>query len=150
MDVGLVAAEFVSGQLPPERMPRVATDLLVAGLDSPALRVAAGLEGADPHEQRAAFGEALEELGELPLTREEVGRRLFRLWAERIDAGETEPLKGARALWLLEIDYDVQLPERLGEYGALDAEDLYDVEVAEAYRRDVREAARRWLDSNRA
>jgi hypothetical protein len=150
MDVGLVAAEFASGQLAPDRMPQAAIDLLVAGFDSPALRLAAGLDGADPREQRATFGKALEELGELPLTREEVGRRLFRLWAERIDAGEVEPLDGARALWHLETRCDVQLPDRLGEYGALDSDDLSDPEVERAYRREVREAARRWLDSNSA
>jgi hypothetical protein len=148
MDARLVAAEFASGQLPPERMPEAATELLIAGLDSPALRQAAGMDRADPREQRAMFGKALEELGELPLRREEVGRRLFRVWAARIVAGEVEPLEGARALWLLEIDYDVELPDPLGQYGALDSGDFYASGVEQAYERDIREAAARWLDTN--
>jgi hypothetical protein len=148
MDAALVAAEFAAGQLPPERMPEAATELLVAGHDSPALRQAAGLDGADPREQRAMLGQALEELGELPLRREEVGRRLFRVWAERIVAGKVEPLEGARALYLLEIDYQVELPDPLGQYGALDSGDFNAPGVEQAYQRDIREAAGRWLDSN--
>lgn len=147
VDAGLVAAEFASGQLPPERMPQAAVDLLAAGLDSPALRRAAGYDHADPQEQRAIFRQALEELGELPLTAKEMGRRLFRRWAERIVADDVEALEGARALWLLEIDYDVELPDPLRHYGALDSEDFSSGGIEQAYH-DIRESARRWLDRN--
>jgi hypothetical protein len=104
MDVRLVAAEFESGQLHAEQLPAAATALLMSGLDSPALRQAAGADHADPDDQRVLFREALVELGELPLTAQEVGSRLFRLWAQRIADKTVTPLEGARAMWLLEID----------------------------------------------
>lgn len=148
IDVRLVAAEFESGLLKPERLPGTATSLLVEGHDSPWLRRAAGADQADPDEQRQLFRRALSELGELPLTRPEVGTRLFRLWAERITSGAVTPLEGARAMWLLEIDYDVVLPDPMSEYGALDESDFPAAEVEQQYQRDIRRAAERWLLTN--
>jgi hypothetical protein len=60
MDIRMVAADFKTGSLPPERVPDVATALLADGWDSPALRLAAGAEGDDPADRRACFRRALE------------------------------------------------------------------------------------------
>jgi hypothetical protein len=68
MELGLVAAEFESGQLYAEKIPAVATTLLASGADSPSLRLAAGADQFDPEEQRALFRSALVELGALPLS----------------------------------------------------------------------------------
>lgn len=146
MDAGLIAAELESGQLAPELIPATATALMVAGLDSPGLRRAAGADHADPEDQRSLFRQALLELGELPLSPEQVGSGLFRLWAERIVDGVVSPLEGARAMWLLEIDYDVVLPATMSQYGALDEDDFPTSDVEQAYERDIREAAARWLE----
>jgi hypothetical protein len=148
MDLELLAAEFQSGQLYPERIPAAATALLEAGVDSQSLREAAGSDRADPGEQRELFRSALVELGALPLSEDEVGRRLFRLWAERIVDRAVTPLEGARAVWMLEIDYGVVLPDTMSQYGALDEDDLPTSEVEQAYERDIREAAARWLALN--
>lgn len=73
MDVRLVAADFESGLVKTERLPETATTLLIEGHDSLSLRRAAGSDHVDPDEQRRVFREALFELGQLPLTHEEVG-----------------------------------------------------------------------------
>jgi DNA-directed RNA polymerase beta' subunit len=142
------AHEFESGQLYPERIPSAATALLEAGFDSPTLRVSAGADHADPVQQQGLFRQALIELGALPLSESEVGRRLFRLWAERIVDGEVTPLQGARAMWMLEIDRGVVLPATMSQYGALDEEDFPTSDVEQAYERDIREAAAKWLTAN--
>lgn len=97
MNLRLVAAEFESGQLKAEGLPDAATSLLAEGHDSPALRIAAGADQAEPEDQRSTFRTALIEFGELPLTPSEVGSRLFRLWAQRIVSGTVSPLNGARS-----------------------------------------------------
>jgi hypothetical protein len=148
MELGLVAAEFESGQLYAEKIPAVATTLLASGADSPSLRLAAGADQFDPEEQRALFRSALVELGALPLSDEEVGERLFRLWAERIVAGAVSPLQGARAMWLLEIDYGVVLPDTMSQSDALDEDDFATSDMEQGYERDIRAAAERWLEAN--
>jgi hypothetical protein len=148
MDLGLVAAEFESGTLEAERLPDAAASLLAEGHDSPTLRVAAGADDAEPDEQRSLFRQALIELGELPLTQSEVGLRLFRLWAQRIVSGAVSPLEGARAMWTLEMDYKVLLPDSMSDYGALDESDFRTSEMEQQYARDIRAAAQRWLAAN--
>jgi hypothetical protein len=148
MDVELVAAEFESGLLFAETIPGIATTLMASGLDSPSLRLAAGADHAEPEEQRALFRSALLELGAFPLSPEEVGERLFRLWAERIVQRSVSPLQGARAMWLLEIDYGVVLPDTMSHYGALDEGDFSTSEIEQTYERDIRQAAARWLEAN--
>jgi hypothetical protein len=38
----------------------------------------------------------------------------------------------------------------MSQYGALDADDFRTSEVEQAYQRDIRQAAARWLAANRA
>src|SRR3954447_5199858 len=114
----------------------------------PTLRVAAGADHDEPDEQRSLFRKAVIELGELPLTPSEVGSRLFRLWAQRIVSETVSPLEGARAIWTLEIDYDVVLPDSMSEYGALDESDFPTSEVEQRYEQEIRAAAQQWLAAN--
>ncbi|MEJ7892198.1 MAG: hypothetical protein WKF94_06125 [Solirubrobacteraceae bacterium] len=51
-------------------------------------------------------------------------------------------------MWLLEIDYGAVLPDTMSQYGALDGDDFPTSEVEQAYERDIREAATRWLALN--
>jgi hypothetical protein len=148
MELGLVAAEFESGQLYAEQLPGVATTLLASGADSPSLRIAAGADHLESQKQRELFRSALVELGALPLSDEEVGERLFRLWAQRIVAEAVSPLEGVRAMWLLEIDYGVVLPGTMSQYGALDDGDFATSDIEQDYESDIRAAATRWLEAN--
>lgn len=146
VDIDVVAAEFEAGMLPPESMSLVAAKLLEEGWDAPALRLAAGAEHEDSVEQRARFRLALEQLGELPLASEEVAARLTTLWAERVLRDDVEPLAAARVLWLLSREYGVQFSDdSFWGWGTLDPDEYAAPGVREAYERDIRETALRWM-----
>jgi hypothetical protein len=151
VDISLVAAEFAAGALAPERIPDVATRLLELGWDSSTLRQAAGAAHEAPEEQRTLMLAALEELDQLPLTQEEIAARFTTHWAERLLSGEVAPLDAAGQLWLLSRHHGVEFPDdSLWAWGALDPEEYGAPGVQEAYERDIREAASRWLGRQRA
>ena len=63
MDPADAALEIWLGSILPEVMPSIATDMLMEGYDSPALREVAGLSARDdPRDIRDAFQQALVEL----------------------------------------------------------------------------------------
>src|SRR4051812_10255004 len=90
-------------------LPRVATDALVHGWDSPSLRLLPLERGRDPRDVRDLFLAAVAELGrELPC-KSEAARRLLRYYARSLDDGRLDFVTGARAI--ARIGYDADIPE---------------------------------------
>ena len=85
-----------AGDLRGEDLPELATDALVRGLDSPALRILAGQNPSDTDVSRELFAEVLTELSIPVLGTDEALWRLVRLTAEQIVNGQTAPNEGAR------------------------------------------------------
>jgi hypothetical protein len=83
-DLGLIAAEWEANRLPRERVPELATELLLEGHDTPSLRVAAGLLASELDEAHELFGRVLAELGyERQRDRRDRGEALARQYARR-------------------------------------------------------------------
>src|SRR4051812_33865605 len=63
-DLALVAAEWEANLLRRERIPALAIELILAGYDTPSLRVAAGLLPGELYGAHELFGRTLAELGD--------------------------------------------------------------------------------------
>ena len=95
-----VAAILIAlGDQPSEELPGLATDALVRGLDSPALRQAAGSSPNDPREAADLFRTALEELGITAGDEQEALWALARHVAGQILTGERSPYEAAVWIW---------------------------------------------------
>ena len=89
------------GWQPSEDLPEVATEALVDGYDSPALRHAAGIRRQDVVEARDVFLVALDELGIAIPSEEEACWEHAREVAHAIVNGHISPRQGASELWQL-------------------------------------------------
>jgi hypothetical protein len=95
----LAAWQLVLGELPSEALPRLATDALMRGVDSPALREHAGQSAEDVRASQDLFRTVIVELGLPTLNQAEAARALARAVAEDIIAGELSPAAGAQWIW---------------------------------------------------
>jgi hypothetical protein len=94
----VAAWRMAAGSLPSEELPQVATEALVRGRDSPALRVLAGQSTDDVRDSADLFRVALDELGiDLP-DPDSAHWRLARRAASDIVAGRISPGSGATEL----------------------------------------------------
>lgn len=92
----LAGLRLAIGEQAPELLPNIATDALVRGLDSPALREAAGVSPRDVDDARDLFEKALRELGlGPPAGEQEALWCLIRYTAQQIVDGGTSPSAGA-------------------------------------------------------
>ncbi|MHB0914899.1 MAG: hypothetical protein ACYC4M_04345 [Thermoleophilia bacterium] len=96
----------------PSDLIDAATDALVEGLDTPSLRILAGLAEADGAEVKKMFDRSLDELNiSLPNERE-AALRLAQLICIEILTGQTHPYKGAKRIWKLSLQVnDEEMPE---------------------------------------
>lgn len=94
-----VAARLVVELQVSEDLPGIATELLVAGVDSPALRIAAGVLPSEPRNARDAFLAALNELGVTLPDRQSAFLQLARAKAREICDGKCSPYEGSRWIW---------------------------------------------------
>jgi len=90
-------AKWELGHLAGERLPETAAAALIAGLDTPSLRVLAGLTPDRMHRAAALADRALQELGCRPMATLPPAREAA-LWAEAIAAGAVGVLQGVGAL----------------------------------------------------
>jgi hypothetical protein len=91
---------WASDGLTLEELPEVAVDALIAGLDSPSLRVLAGLTAARMDRAPDLLDRALQELGRRPVASLPPAREAA-LWAEAITAGAVPVRQGTQALWAM-------------------------------------------------
>lgn len=85
--------------LPAHRLPEVASKALVAGADSPALRVLAGLTHNEIAEVSTIWRKAISELGLPVLGRQEAARIHATAISKQIINGDLSPEEGAKRLW---------------------------------------------------
>lgn len=90
-------ALWASAGLTREELPEVAVDALIAGLDSPSLRVLAGLTAAGMGRAPDLLDRALQELGRRPVASLPPAREAA-LWAEAISAGAVPLRQATQAL----------------------------------------------------
>jgi hypothetical protein len=96
----VAAWRMAVGRLASDDLPEIATEALVRGLDSPALRVLAGQARWDVRDSSDLFRVALDELGiELP-DADRAQWHLARRTASEIVAGRIRAARGASELWL--------------------------------------------------
>ena len=91
----VVLWKVLIGEQAPESLPTIAARSLADGLDSPNLRVLAGLPVTDSLELRKHFFEALGELGTAVPSEAEARWRLAHFWAGEIVAGRVTAERGA-------------------------------------------------------
>lgn len=104
--MALIAAEWEAGRLAREKIPEVATAMLVAGYDSDALRVTAGLIPAELDEAHEWFGKVLRELG-FNAARDQTRRgvALAEEYARRVLDGRMSVYDGAYSVFNLWSDF---------------------------------------------
>lgn len=148
----MAAWRLAAGSLPSEDLPEIATDALVRGLDSPALRILAGQPRNDVRESADLFRAALDELGiDLP-DPDSAHWHLARRAARDIVAGRVTPGDGASELFLAylkvrdsgDLRIFVGLASLLDDYPQ-DAARIGDQIMAAARELLARPAPRRWL-----
>jgi hypothetical protein len=148
----LAAWRLAAGDLASDDLPDIATEALVWGLDSPALRVLAGQSRRDVRDSADLFRVALDELGiELP-DADDAHWRLARHTAAQIVAGRIGAARGAGDLWraYLEVRDNGDLRVFVGLASLLDdhPEDAGQIEariVAAARELLERPAPRHWI-----
>ena len=106
MNLTSIRALWQMGHLPPEQLPQVATDLLVAGSDSRALRLLAGLMDPTAAEADPLLNQALSELGVPQLGRDEACKAAARELAKQALSGVLSPYAASSSLGGLCSDCD--------------------------------------------
>jgi hypothetical protein len=99
MTIELAEALWQLQKLPKDSLAALALDLMVAGLESPALVQLAGYQQGDNLNPTELFVTALSELGRLPLAHNEAVQRVALDWCQRIVTGVYSPEEGARRIW---------------------------------------------------
>jgi hypothetical protein len=102
----VVAAKWVLGRLPTQALPAIATDALVAGLDSQALRELAGELHPTLDESGPLFEEILDEIGVGVPDRSRAGLVLAKAYATQIVDGTLSPQEGAQHIWRIQLDVE--------------------------------------------
>jgi hypothetical protein len=135
-----------------EDLPEIATEALVRGLDSPALRILAGQSRDDVRDSADLFRVALDELGIDPPDADSAQWHLARRTAGDIVAGRIRPARAATELWLayLKVRDNGDLRVFVGLASMLDdhPEDAEQIEadmVSAARELLARPAPRRWI-----
>ncbi len=85
-------------------LPMAATEALVDGMDSPTLRILAGLQDPNRDEAEPILRAVLTETGLRLPTTEEAAVIIARSIAQRICARQLRPHEGAKEIWELSVD----------------------------------------------
>lgn len=149
----LAALRLAIDEQPSEDLPGLAADALARGLDSPALRDAAGASPQDVREARDHFVAALDELGFVVPNADEAVWRLVEYRAKQIVDGEITPYDGASWIWRsaslrVEREGDLRIFEGLASEWEDDPEHRqgYDEQIVEEARVLLtRDQPRRWI-----
>jgi len=107
----LVAAKWVLRRIPSEALPRIAADLLEAGLDTPSLRRLAGELHPTLGETGPLFEEVLDELGVAVPDMSRAGLVLAKDYAAQIMEGSLSACDGACQIWRIQLEVEGLTPE---------------------------------------
>ena len=111
----LVAAKWVLGRIPSEALPRIASDLLEAGPDTPTLRRLAGELHPTLGDSGSLFEEILDELGVAVPDMSRAGLVLAKAYATQIIEGSLSAYDGARQIWQIQMEVE-GLTSELGPF----------------------------------
>jgi hypothetical protein len=134
------ARRLVVDEQPTEDLPALATDALVRGVDSPALRQLAGTSPGAVRDARDTFWEAMTELGMRRPTPVEARWQLVFEWADDIVAGRISPIQGASRIWWDGWEH-LGHPDELTAFAGLASQWDDDPEHRSDYERDIRDEA---------
>ena len=112
MDLELAAAYWSLGQLASDKLPEIATDALVRGLDSYSLRILSGERDPILAEVGPRFEKSLSELGIAIPGPYEAGMKIAHHYARSIVSGVIAPYEGAKIIWH-EVFWELDGPEEL-------------------------------------
>jgi hypothetical protein len=146
-----LALERACGHVGADRLIAAGLSALLAGVDSPSLRLLAGLGRREEPEASDLFVRVVEELdlaSELPASRDQALWALARWWSELIVSGKLDPLTGADLI-LWRVDAELGHPEPLqaitqGAYAASDWDENWTIPL-EQIAREIVQAARDFL-----
>jgi hypothetical protein len=110
----------------PVDVTSAAAKALADGLDSPALRILAGLAGAERADIAPVLRQAAQELGMDPPTELQAALTIARSIARGIVSAEIAPYEGARRIW--EVSHEADLGHRLDAF-IYDASSIDDLRV---------------------
>jgi hypothetical protein len=111
MDLRTLQAHWELGIIAPEKVPDAATELLVQGVESPAVIELAGLHVPTYWQVLPVFERLVEEHALGPIPRDNALWRLAYATAHQITSGAISPLEGATRLW--RICTDLGMPDAL-------------------------------------
>ena len=137
MNARSLQARWQLGELLPEDVPGLAAALLVEGVDTPALRVVAGLQSPSRSDLQPWLERYFDEAGLPRITDDDARWRVAYDTARDIVAGSIAPRDGARLMW--ELCTDLGWPESLRYFVYLAAD------YGEGPKDPVTEAA--WFDA---
>jgi hypothetical protein len=120
MDLLLLQSRWKVGSIRPEDLHNAATELLDAGIESPALVRLAGMMGASSADVEPIMEEVFQEGGLAPVDDRTARWRIAYETARQIVSKEVSPLNGATQLWHLASDLDLPKPLRYFVYLAAD------------------------------
>src|SRR6267142_1228373 len=116
-------AQWQLGLLRSEELPGLDAAALETGVDSPSLRIVAGLSAPTGSELAPLIARVADELKlDLPNAKRDIILLAARGIAERIISGEVPPYDGARQIWSLwdDADYPDELVPFVGEASQID------------------------------
>ena len=120
MDLLLLQSMWKVGSIRAEDLHNTATELLEAGIESPAIIRLAGMMGASTSEVGPVVEEVFREAGLASVDERTARWRVAYETARRIVSKEVTPLSGATQLWHLANDLELPKPLRYFVYLAAD------------------------------
>lgn len=90
---------MVVGEAWPEDLPGAAIDLLIAGLDTPSLRMLAGADGSDGEAVRALLAAVVSESGREMPDIDRARRVVAEEWVKELADGSGDPYLLCREIW---------------------------------------------------
>lgn len=106
MNLEVAESMWVLGLLDSDLIPGIATEALMAGIDSPLLRQLAGLEQNELQDSDQLFRKTLLELGKGHLTKNQAVMNYAIFISEQIVAARENPYEGARKIWKATLKLD--------------------------------------------